>query len=75
LDGRQAQKIQDLADAMRPAPLVALLDLVRLDERERALAAGAAAVISKPFFLPDLFGQLDRLLQASAGNGAASPAA
>jgi hypothetical protein len=34
---------------------VALLTCPRIEERSRALAAGAAAVFSKPLMLEDLF--------------------
>ncbi len=55
-------QLKRLAAALRPAPIVALLDFPRVEDRNRAIAAGAAAVVSKPLYLDDLFWQLDRLL-------------
>ncbi len=43
------------------APVVALASFPRADDIERFRAAGAAAVVSQPFWLGDLFGQIDRL--------------
>ncbi len=53
--------LRQVAAAMAPAPLVALLDFPRIEDIERARDAGAAAVLSKPLHLQDLFWQLDRL--------------
>ncbi len=60
--GRQLRQLEDLVAALRPAPVIALLDFPRIEDCNRALAAGAAAVVSKPLHLDDLFWQLDRLL-------------
>ena len=46
-----------------PAPIIALLDFPRIEDHDRALAAGAAAVLSKPLHEDDLFWELDRLLE------------
>jgi CheY-like chemotaxis protein len=54
-----------LAAGVRPAPVLALLDFPRPKDRDLALAAGAAAVLSKPFLVQDLFWQLDKLLGRS----------
>ena len=43
-------------------PILALLDFPRVENRDRTLAAGAAAVLSKPLLLDDLFWQLDQVL-------------
>jgi CheY-like chemotaxis protein len=43
------------------APVIALLDFPRAADRQRAIEAGAAAVVSKPLLLVDLFWQIDRL--------------
>ena len=45
-----------------PVPIVGLLDFPRIEDHARALAAGAAAVLSKPLAINDLFWQLDRFL-------------
>jgi len=39
------------------------MDFPRIDDRSRALAAGARAVVSKPFLIEDLFWQIDRLVR------------
>ncbi|NLY02708.1 MAG: hypothetical protein GXY83_42185 [Rhodopirellula sp.] len=54
--------LKSLAEQLHPAPLIALLNFPRLDERNAVLAAGAAAVLSKPLLIADLFEQLDSLL-------------
>lgn len=48
---------------LRPAPVIALLDFPRIEDYDRAMAAGAVAVVSKPLHLDDLFWQLDRALE------------
>jgi len=60
----QYEALRRLADDLRPAPVLALLGFPRVEDRDRALAAGAAAVLSKPLLLEDLFWQLDRLVLA-----------
>jgi hypothetical protein len=62
-DGRgdEAVWLERLAVAIAPAPIVALWNLPRVDERNRALGAGARAVLCKPLLVEDLFWQLDRL--------------
>jgi CheY-like chemotaxis protein len=49
--------IQRLPDV----PVVALLDFPRAADQQAAREAGAAAIVSKPFLLDDLFWQIDRL--------------
>lgn len=66
-DGTEARGVE-LADlrrwaaAVAPAPLIALLDFPRVEDRDRALSAGAAAVLSKPFVLGDLYWQIEQSL-------------
>ncbi|MEA1950916.1 MAG: hypothetical protein U9N87_05995 [Planctomycetota bacterium] len=45
----------------KPIPIVALLDFPRIEDHDRAMAAGAAAVLSKPLTVDDLLWQLDRV--------------
>ncbi len=52
-----------LADALSPAPILVLLDFPRAHQRDRARAAGARAVLAKPFLIADLFARIDRLVQ------------
>jgi hypothetical protein len=58
---RQAAHMAATAAAVRPAPLVALFHFLRIHDRRRALAAGAAAALSKPMLIDDLFWYLKRL--------------
>ncbi len=51
----QCDELRRLADAVQPAPVVALLGFPRAEDRRRALTSGAAAVLSKPLALDDLF--------------------
>jgi len=60
--GRELDALKDLVGAIEPAPVVALMDFPRLESRDRALAAGARAMLSKPLLVDDLFWQLDRLI-------------
>jgi len=55
----QYEHLRRFAAAVRPAPVVALLGFPRPKDRDLALAAGAAAVLSKPLLVQDLFWQLD----------------
>ena len=50
-----------LAQTLHPAPVIAMLAFPRAEDRRRVLAAGAAAVISKPLVVEDLFWELDRV--------------
>jgi len=61
--GEELSQLEHLAATFRPAPIVALLDFPRIEDHRRAMAAGAAAVVSKPLQLDELFWQLDRVLQ------------
>jgi CheY-like chemotaxis protein len=54
--------LRRLSEILGPAtPIVAIVDFPRVEDRDRAMAAGAAAVLSKPLLLDDLFWQLDQL--------------
>jgi len=55
----EAVEIGRLAERFAPAPVVALLDFPRVEDRDRARLAGAMAVISKPLALEDLYWHLD----------------
>jgi len=45
----------------KPVPIIGLLDFPRIEDHARAMSAGAAAVLSKPLAIDDLFWQLDRV--------------
>lgn len=53
-----------LAAALRPAPVLALLAFPRVEDHQRAISAGAAAVVSKPLAVGDLFWELERVASA-----------
>jgi len=59
----EVDRLEQMAAALAPAPVVALLDFPRIEDHDRAIAAGAGAVMSKPLLLDDLFWQLNRLLR------------
>ncbi|NQU20375.1 MAG: hypothetical protein HQ567_03765 [Candidatus Nealsonbacteria bacterium] len=60
--GKEFDRLRRLADTLAPAPVLALLDFPRIEDHNRALAAGAAGVISKPALVDDLFWELDRAM-------------
>lgn len=63
---QELDELRSLAAALAPAPIVALFDFPRIGDHQRALAAGAAAVMAKPLLLDDLAWQLDQaILQAA----------
>lgn len=56
----ELEQLRRLAASVRPAPVIALASFPRIDEQRRALTAGAAAVVSKPFVWDDLFAEVER---------------
>lgn len=50
-------------------PRVAILDFPRLADQQRALAAGFAAVMARPFLLADLMGAMQSILLPLSQNG------
>jgi hypothetical protein len=60
----EAAQLAQFVNFFRPAPTLALLDFPRLSEQDQAFAAGAGAVISKPFLLECLLAQLEVLVCA-----------
>ena len=71
--GDELAALKHLAATLGPlpgveaVPVIALLDFPRIEDQRRALSAGAAAVMSKPLLVDDLFWQLDRLLDTKIG--------
>lgn len=63
--GQELDQLQGVAMRLSPTPVVALLDFPRVEDRDRALMAGAAAVLSKPLLIEDLYWQLDQLATRS----------
>jgi len=66
LRGGELDELAKLCRDLSPAPVIALLDFPRIEDRRRALSAGAAAVISKPVQVEDLYWELDQALEADA---------
>ena len=60
--GQELDELAQLVAVLAPAPVIALLDFPRIEDHRCAVSAGAAAVVSKPLHLDDLFWQLDRVL-------------
>ncbi|HEX3997366.1 MAG TPA: hypothetical protein VHX65_02335 [Pirellulales bacterium] len=56
-----AGSMAQLRQAWKDTPIVALAGFPRIEDVERLRAAGAAAVVSKPFLLDDLFWQIEQL--------------
>jgi len=66
LRGEQLDELKQLSTALTPAPILALLSFPRIEDHRRARRAGAAAVLSKPLQLGNLFWELDRALNTPA---------
>jgi DNA-binding NarL/FixJ family response regulator len=60
LQGDELAELKRLVAKLDPAPVIVLLDFPRREDSDRAKAAGAAAVLSKPLQIDDLFWQLGR---------------
>ena len=73
LETGELRRLAHLAVAIQPAPGIALMDFPRADDVDRALDAGAAAVLSKPLWLDDLFWELDRLGQVASSEARNPP--
>ena len=65
--GEELDELRRVATELAPAPVVALLDFPRSEDCDRAHAAGAAAVLSKPLCLADLLWQLERVIEREGG--------
>jgi CheY-like chemotaxis protein len=60
LCGDECEAMRRFANALRPAPVIALLSFPRIEDHRRALSAGASAVLSKPLLVEDLLEAVDR---------------
>jgi hypothetical protein len=58
----EAGRLAELRAALGSRPIMALVNFPRVEDRELLLASGASHVVSKPFWLDDLFAPLQRLL-------------
>ncbi len=61
--GEELDQLKQLVATLDPVPVIALLDFPRIHDYRRVTAAGAAAVVSKPLHVEDLFWELDRVLE------------
>jgi hypothetical protein len=57
----EAQEMNRWRAALGGVPTAALIDFPRIEDRQRFLEAGAAAIVSKPFWLDDVFWQIEQL--------------
>lgn len=64
-----AQELANVGRDLKGAPIIALAGFPRKEDIERLCAAGASAVVSKPFLLDDLFWQVERLGAPANGSG------
>ncbi len=60
--GPTLHRLNDVVKRIAPSPVIAVLDYVRRQDYERALAAGIAAVVAKPLLMYDVLWHLDDLL-------------
>jgi CheY-like chemotaxis protein len=60
LSGDEFDQLHRLTNTLKSTPVIALLDFPRIEDQRRALAGGAAAVLSKPLYIDDLYWHLDR---------------
>lgn len=66
INEKKCVQLRRLSAHLGPAvPIIVLVGFPRIEDHDRARAAGAAAVLSKPLLLDDLFWQLDQLVAAS----------
>lgn len=61
-EGHEAEQLARFGQELGGVPIVALLDFPRLEGHDRAVAAGAASVVGKPFQLGDLLLRLDQAI-------------
>jgi CheY-like chemotaxis protein len=67
LRNKQCSLLRHLTRSIYPLQVIALLAFPRIEDRNQALSAGAAAVLSKPLVLADLFDALERCCEACRG--------
>ena len=58
LNDEELDGLRRLAESLHPAPVIALMSFPRIEDHRRALFAGAAAVLSKPLILDELFAEI-----------------
>ncbi len=65
LGGAELDQLRGLVACLGNVPVVVLLDFPRIEDKRSAIAAGAAAVLAKPFFLEDFDWQLDNVINVA----------
>ena len=65
LSDAECDELKRWADALGPAPVIVLKTFPRIEHRHRVLAAGAAALLSKPVTVEDLFWQIEMAQQTA----------
>jgi DNA-binding NarL/FixJ family response regulator len=66
--GEELDELRRLIATLQPAPTIVLMSFPRVEDRDRALAAGASALLSKPVLLEDLFWQLRQVTGCAAAD-------
>jgi hypothetical protein len=66
MSAEESHELEALSQRFPGAPLLALLDFPRIETQERAIAAGATAILAKPLLLNALHRQLDALISHAA---------
>jgi len=66
LDDMGTRELKHFKEYLNDSPVIVLLDFPRVEDRQRAISNGAAAVLSKPVEINDLFWLLDRYDEKSA---------
>lgn len=66
-----AAEIEQLSSRWRPAAVISLCSFPRVNDHRRLVAAGAAAVLSKPLLVDDLLATVERSMPRQSGAGAA----
>jgi len=61
---RHFTRLKEVVDAIRPAPVLGVMNFPRRDDRLRVLELGAVGLISKPFLANDLLRDLQSALAA-----------
>ncbi len=64
-DARGAVFLRHVVQCHRPAPAIAILDFVRRQDYDIAMAEGVSAVLAKPFLVYDLLWHLDNSIALS----------
>ncbi len=60
LGDAECDELRRFVAALQPAPVIVLLSFPRIEDRDRALSLGAAAVLSKPIAMHDLLWELEQ---------------